>query len=71
MTNLCPQCGKELEYSSIAYMNMERYGRPCTVATDCCGKAVRLIPRMSIEAVAASNVGDTDDWGNPYSEDDL
>lgn len=63
----CPQCGGELKYPQVAYDNMDRYMTACTVATLCCGKGVRLIPRMVVEAVPAKGM-ERDDWGNPIDE---
>lgn len=63
----CPQCGGELKYPDYAYNNMDTYGKPCTVRANCCGKAVRLIPRMMVEAVTARGMS-KDDWGNPVND---
>lgn len=63
----CPQCGGELKYPDHAYYNMSCYRNACTVVTLCCGKAVRLIPRMEIEAVAAKGVT-VDEWGDACNE---
>lgn len=63
----CPQCDGELEYPSAALYSMQYYGNACTVATLCCGKAVRLIPRMEVEAVKAEGVKE-DDWGTCINE---
>lgn len=63
----CPQCDGELKYPDYAYRNIHNYHNACTVKTECCGKAVRLIPRMVIEAVSAKGV-ETDDWGDPIDE---
>jgi len=60
----CPNCGGELKFPQHAYSKMYDYLEPCTVATICCGVAVRLIPRMEYEAVATVGIY-RDDWGNP------
>lgn len=63
----CPQCGGELEYPEHAYFNMYDYHNSCIVKTECCGKAVRLIPRMLVESVSVQGVQE-DDWGNEIDE---
>lgn len=63
----CPQCSGELKYPDYAYFNMSSYGKACTIKTDCCGKAVRLIPRLEVEAVSARGMLE-DDWGNEINE---
>lgn len=60
----CPNCGSELRYPEYAWHNMDSYGKAVTVATLCCGVAVRLIPRMEVEAVATKGITE-DDWSNP------
>lgn len=60
----CPNCGCELSYPEVASEHIRRYMTAVTVASLCCGKAVRLIPRMEVEAVATKGITE-DDWGNP------
>lgn len=64
--DICPHCSKPLSYPEYAWNNVCTYKKPATVRTDCCGKAVRLIPRFTVETCAAFNVGESDDWGNEY-----
>jgi hypothetical protein len=63
----CPQCGGELKYPDYAWSNMYQYRKACTVRTECCGKGVRLIPRMEVEVLKAIGAKG-DDWGNAINE---
>lgn len=63
----CPHCKKELSYPEYAWGNAYQYHKACTVATECCGKAVRVLPRFTVEIIKSDKAG-ADDWGNPISE---
>lgn len=63
----CPHCNNELKYPDYAYSEVYHYHDACTVKTDCCGEAVRLIPRFEVEVVCARGVI-VDDWGNRINE---
>lgn len=59
----CPHCSNELRYPDKAYFNAVTYLKPCTVVTQCCGNAIRIIPRVHLEVIAACV--EKDDWGYP------
>lgn len=62
----CPHCTLELKYPDRAYFNAVNYRKACTVVTECCGNAVRIIPRVQLEIIAA--YVDADDWGVPVGK---
>jgi hypothetical protein len=63
----CPHCKKLLSYPEYAWTKAYHYKESCTVATDCCGKAIRVIPRFTVEIVRSVAKG-SDDWGKPITE---
>ncbi|MDF9909577.1 UNVERIFIED_ORG: hypothetical protein OKW14_001503 [Pantoea brenneri] len=63
----CPHCKKELSYPEYAWSNAYQYKKSCTVATDCCGKAISVTPRFTVD-VQKSDATGTDDWGSPITE---
>lgn len=62
----CPHCESDLKYPEYAYFNAVNYLKPCTVVAKCCGNAVRIIPRVQLEFIAA--YVEKDDWGVPVGK---
>lgn len=46
-----------------AMINMESYMNPVFTVLDCCGRGVKVIPRIGFDAVFDDNGRTTDDWG--------
>jgi len=59
----CPHCTKEIEVPDRAYFNADQYGKSSLVATLCCGKGVRIIPKRSYRFEAYTGREKEDDWG--------
>lgn len=58
----CPQCGKTLVLPTHAKVNMQSYGNPHHVKTDCCGKIVRCEPYTVFDVEKSNRT--SDDWGD-------
>lgn len=69
-TNLCPHCKNELELPLQAIMNVEAYGNPRKVTTNCCGHLVRLSLVSCISATKVDLKLESqffeDDWGRKF-----
>jgi hypothetical protein len=63
----CPHCKKQLSYPEYAWMNAYQYKEACTVATDCCGKAILVTPKFTV-GIQKSDATGTDDWGKTIAE---
>lgn len=59
----CPNCGGELCCPDYAWHEVNNNRSPATVRSECCGKAVRLIPRDSFDVFSTRGI-EFDDWGN-------
>lgn len=62
----CPHCENELKYPDYAYNQAYNYHESSTVTTDCCGYAVRVVPRFAVQIGKVTGDSDTDDWGVRY-----
>jgi hypothetical protein len=59
----CPHCRKELVLLPRAIRNVEDYGTPVLVATECCGKPVIVSRRITISITDIETDRKEDDWG--------
>ena len=64
--SVCPHCGDTLKIPARAYINCDSYGTSATVATECCGNAVRMVPVRSYRIEAYEGRETEDDWGVPF-----
>jgi len=72
MSNIqCPHCQKPLTIPNRAMYNMETYLSHITIAAECCGRGVRLVPSKIINIHASKYTGTqtTDSWGTPLKID--
>lgn len=59
----CPHCGKGLIVPLYATHNADAYGKPVTVASLCCGKAIMIKPIRSLRFTKDESDKENDDWG--------
>lgn len=59
----CPACGGVLQIPDNAQINMESYMRSVFTALECCGRGVRISPRLSFDITFEDSDRKTDDWG--------
>ena len=65
MNDQCPHCNNTLEIPNRGPHNVEAYGSPVTVVTECCGKMI-LISRTIILNYSIYDGPETEDsWGVP------
>ena len=66
----CPYCGKNLTVLTSAVTNVENYGKPVLVSSECCHKPIRLTRVVRVDAKPQA-VGNrkTDDWGQPFAKE--
>jgi RNase P subunit RPR2 len=61
---LCPNCNGKLEIPDNAVRNMETCLKSCHTIIYCCGKIVRVKPRVVFDIEFADPSIKVDDWGN-------
>lgn len=61
----CPHCKKPIKLPAHATGNMEAFGRPVLVNTECCHKPVQCYPRTVYSAHEYLGNKTEDDWGSP------
>ena len=59
----CPHCKKELKVPVRCYLNAEQYHNNCIAATECCGKAVAIVPVVTFGIYPYKGDRKEDDWG--------
>lgn len=60
----CPQCSKSVKIPDVVYLNVETYGKPSVIMTDCCKKPIVVRLKTSFILSEYRGGGDTDHWGN-------
>lgn len=60
---VCPCCGNTCKVPLNTLLNIEQYHDPKVTVTACCGKLVRLVPRLFIRAEPYVGDKKVDDWG--------
>lgn len=60
---VCPHCGERLQVKPYAFSNADSYRNIVVAKTDCCGKGVRITPRMTYIIEKASPDIQRDGWG--------
>jgi len=61
---ICPHCKKDLTLNNPVLYNVERYQSTVMAVALCCGRGVRVIPKMSFEVIKYMGKENHDDWGH-------
>jgi len=63
----CPHCGQPFKVLPRAYTNVEIYDSVPLVATECCGKPVKIQRQISYRVWPVETDHKVDDWGVPFT----
>ena len=65
MSQTCPHCNDTLQIPHRGPHNVECYGNPVKVVTECCNKMIRISRTIILNYSIYDGPDTEDDWGVP------
>jgi hypothetical protein len=67
----CPHCKKVLTLNNPVLYNVEAYHISVVAVALCCGRGVKVIPKMSFEIIKYMGKENHDDWGHDIKQTEV